>query len=191
MPLNRITAVRGYKAPRRIAGRPSVAPNHVQRQFTVVRARQVWVTAMTDIRTWQGWLYLAVVIDLFARNLVGWSMKPMRSRELARNALMMTVSRHKPTEQVIVHSDQVSQCGGGGGQRFCQASNLVPGISRRGNGRDNAVAESFFNSLKKARIRKRSGKNRDLARADIFDDIEVFCNRVRRRQCGGFEQATS
>ncbi len=72
MQLNRIKAVRGYKAPRRIAGRPSVAaPNRVQRQFTVVRANQVWVTDITYIRTWQGWLYLAVVIDLFARNVVG------------------------------------------------------------------------------------------------------------------------
>ena len=81
MQLNRIKAVRGYKAPRRIVGRPSVvAPNRVQRQFTVVRANQVWVTDITYIRTWQGWLYLAVVIDLFARNVVGWSMKPSLTR---------------------------------------------------------------------------------------------------------------
>ncbi len=84
MQLNRIKAVRGYKAPRRIAGRHSVvAPNRVQRQFIVVRASQVWVTDITYIRTWQGWLYLVVVIDLFARNVVGWSMKPTLSRELA------------------------------------------------------------------------------------------------------------
>ena len=84
--------MRGYKAPRRIAGRPSVVvPNRVQRQFTVVRANQVWVTDITYIRTWQGWLYLAVVIDLFARNVVGWSMKPTLSRELALDALMMAV----------------------------------------------------------------------------------------------------
>ncbi len=94
MQLNRIKAVRGYKAPRRIAGRPSVvAPNRVQRQFTVVRAHQVRVTDITYIRTWQGWLYLAVVIDLFARNVVGWSMKPTLSRELALDALMMAVWR--------------------------------------------------------------------------------------------------
>jgi putative transposase len=105
MQLNRIKAVRGYKAPRRIAGRPSVvAPNRVQRQFTVVRANQVWVTDITYIRTWQGWLYLAVVIDLFARNVVGWSMKPTLSRELALDALMMAVWRRKPDGEVIVHS---------------------------------------------------------------------------------------
>ncbi|MCF1304751.1 IS3 family transposase [Raoultella ornithinolytica] len=198
MQLNRIKAVRGYKAPRRIAGRPSVvAPNRVQRQFTVVRANQVWVTDITYIRTWQGWLYLAVVIDLFARNMVGWSMKPTLSRELALDALMMAVWRRKPDSEVIVHSDQGSQYGSDDWQRFCRANNLAPSMSRRGNCWDNAVAESFFSSLKKERIRKRIYKTRDLARADIFDYIEVFYNRARRHShLGGvspeaFEQASS
>ncbi|MBS3890129.1 IS3 family transposase [Serratia marcescens] len=198
MQLNRIKAVRGYKAPRRIADRPSVvAPNRVQRQFTVVRANQVWVTDITYIRTWQGWLYLAVVIDLFARNVVGWSMKPTLSRELALDALMMALWRRKPDSEVIVHSDQGSQYGSDDWQRFCRANNLVPSMSRRGNCWDNAVAESFFSSLKKERIRKRIYKTRHLARADIFDYIEVFYNRARRHShLGGvspeaFEQASS
>ncbi|HGO4162735.1 TPA: IS3 family transposase [Serratia marcescens] len=198
MQLNRIKAVRGYKAPRRIAGRPSVvAPNRVQRQFTVVRANQVWVTDITYIRTWQGWLYLAVVIDLFARNVVGWSMKPTLSRELALDALMMAVWRRKPDSEVIVHSDQGCQYGSDDWQRFCRANNLAPSMSRRGNCWDNAVAESFFSSLKKERIRKRIYKTRDLARADIFDYIEVFYNRARRHShLGGvspeaFERASS
>ncbi|MBT1907724.1 IS3 family transposase [Enterobacter kobei] len=198
MQLNRIKAVRGYKAPRRIAGRPSVvAPNRVQRQFTVVRANQVWVTDITYIRTWQGWLYLAVVIDLFARNVVGWSMKPTLSRELALDALMMAVWRRKPDGEVIVHSDQGSQYGSDDWQRFCRANNLAPSMSRRGNCWDNAVAESFFSSLKKERIRKRIYKTRALARADIFDYIEVFYNRARRHShLGGvspeaFQQASS
>ncbi|HHA1754032.1 TPA: IS3 family transposase [Enterobacter kobei] len=198
MQLNRIKAVRGYKAPRRIAGRPSVvAPNRVQRQFTVARANQVWVTDITYIRTWQGWLYLAVVIDLFARNVAGRSMKPTLSREVALNALMMAVWRRKPDGEVIVHSDQGSQYGSDDWQRFCRANNLAPSMSRRGNCWDNAVAESFFSSLKKERIIKRIYKTRDLARADIFDYIEVFYNRVRRHsQLGGispeaFEQASS
>ncbi|HFI9051966.1 IS3 family transposase [Escherichia coli] len=198
MQLNRIKAVLGYKAPRRIAGRPSVvAPNRVQRQFTVVRANQVWVTDITYIRAWQGWLYLAVVIDLFARKVVGWSMKPTLSRELALDALMMAVWRRKPDGEVIVHSDQGSQYGSDDWQRFCRANNLVPSMSRRGNCWDNAVAESFFSSLKKERIRKRIYKTRDLARADIFDYIEVFYNQARRHShLGGvspeaFEQASS
>ena len=146
----------------------------------MVKPNQVWVTDITYIRTWQGWLYLAVVIDLFARNVVGWSMKPTLSRELALDALLMAVWRRKPAENVIVHSDQGSQYGSDDWQRFCRANNLAPSMSRRGNCWDNAVAESFFSSLKKERIRKRIYKTRDMARADIFDYIEVFYNRTRR-----------
>lgn len=103
---NRIKAVHGYKIPRGARGRPSViAPNRVQREFTVVKPNQVWVTDITYIRTWHGWLYLAVVIDLFARNVVCWSMKPSLSRELALDALLMAVWRRRPEETVIVHSD--------------------------------------------------------------------------------------
>ncbi|MEG5561912.1 IS3 family transposase [Enterobacter roggenkampii] len=178
---NRIQAIHGYKVPRGTRGRPSlIAPNRVQREFTVVKPNQVWVTDITYIRTWQGWLYLAVVIDLFSRNVVGWSMKPTLSRELALDALLMAVWRRKPSENVIVHSDQGSQYGSDDWQRFCRANNLAPSMSRRGNCWDNAVAESFFSSLKKERIRKRIYKTRDMARADIFDYIEVFYNRNRR-----------
>jgi putative transposase len=178
---HKIKAVRGYKAPRRIAGRPSIiAPNHLQREFTVDVPNKVWVTDITYIRTWQGWLYLAVVVDLYARKVVGWSMKPTLSRELALDALLMAVWRRKPGSSVIVHSDQGSQYGSDDFKRFCVAHNLQPSMSRRGNCWDNAVAESFFSSLKKERIRKRIYKTRELARADVFDYIEVFYNRTRR-----------
>lgn len=107
-------------------------------------------------------------------------MKPTLSRELALDALMMAVWRRKPDGEVIVHSDQGSQYGSDDWQRFCRANNLAPSMSRRGNCWDNAVAESFFSSLKKERIRKRIYKTWNLARADIFDYIEVFYNRARR-----------
>ncbi|EPQ9344935.1 IS3 family transposase [Klebsiella pneumoniae] len=178
---NRIQAIHGFKVPRGIRERPSlIAPNRVWREFTVVKPNQVGVTDITYIRTWQSWLYLAVVIDLFARNVVGWSMKPTLSRELALDVLLMAVWRRKPAENVIVHSDQGSQYGSDDWQRFCRANNLAPSMSRRGNCWDNVVAESFFSSLKKERIRKRIDKTRDMARADIFDYIEVFYNRNRR-----------
>jgi len=198
MQANKIKAVRGYKAPRRIAGRPSIiAPNHLNREFTVDAPDQAWVTDITYIRTWQGWLYLAVVVDLFARKVVGWSMKSTLSRELAIDALLMAVWRRKPKNPVLVHSDQGSQYGSDDWRRFCKANNLEPSMSRRGNCWDNAVAESFFSSLKKERIRKRIYKTRDLARADIFDYIEVFYNRTRRHShLGGvspeaFERASA
>ena len=181
MRAHKIKAVRGYKAPRHIAGRPSlIAPNHVQRQFTVDAPNKVWVTDITYIRTWQGWLYLAALVDLYSRKIVGWSMKPTLNRELALDALLMAVWRRKPAEQVIVHSDQGSQYGSDDFKRFCREHNLLPSMSRRGNCWDNAVAESFFSSLKKERIRKRIYKTREMARADVFDYIEVFYNRSRR-----------
>ncbi|MDT1026728.1 MULTISPECIES: IS3 family transposase [Pseudomonas aeruginosa group] len=181
MRAHKIKALRGYKAPRPIAGRPSIiAPNHLTREFTVDAPNKAWVTDITYIRTWQGWLYLAVVVDLYARKVVGWSMKPTLARELALDALLMALWRRKPKARVIVHSDQGSQYGSDDWKRFCAANNLEPSMSRRGNCWDNAVVESFFSSLKKERIRKRIYKTRDMARADIFDYIEVFYNRTRR-----------
>jgi putative transposase len=198
MRANRIKALRGYKAPRMIAGRPSIiAPNKLQREFTVEQPNRVWVTDVTYIRTWQGWLYLAAVMDLYARNIVGWSMKPTLAREIVLDALLMAVCRRRPQQSVIVHSDQGSQYGSDDWLRFCRTNNLEPSMSRRGNCWDNAVAESFFSSLKKERIRKRIYKTRDLAKADVFDYIEVFYNRTRRHShLGGvspeaFERASS
>lgn len=181
MKINKIKALRGYKAPRHIAGRPSVvAPNRLNRGFTVDAADTAWVTDITYIRTWQGWLYLAVVVDLYSRKVVGWSMKPTLARELALDALLMAVVRRRPQHNVMVHSDQGTQYGSDDWARFCSSNGLTPSMSRRGNCWDNAVAESFFSSLKKERIKKRVYKTRDLARADIFDYIESFYNRTRR-----------
>lgn len=181
MQTNKIKAVRGYKSPRSVSGRPSILlPNKLNREFTVDAPDRVWVTDITYIRTWQGWLYLAVVMDLHARKIVGWSMKPTIAREIVLDALMMAVWRRRPTQRVLVHSDQGNQYGSDDWRRFCDANNLEPSMSRRGNCWDNAVAESFFSSLKKERIRKRIYKTRDLARADVFDYIEGFYNRSRR-----------
>lgn len=106
MQVNRIKTVRGYIVPRRIAGRPSVvSPHRKQRRFTVVQANQAWITDVTYIRTWQGRLYMVVVIDLFVCNVVGWSMKDTLSRELVLDALMMVVWQCKPDDEAIVHSD--------------------------------------------------------------------------------------
>jgi putative transposase len=195
---HKIKAIRGYKSPKAVKGRPSIlAPNRVNREFTVDAPDLAWVTDITYIRTWQGWLYLAVVLDLHSRAVVGWSMKPTIAKEVVLDALMMAVWRRKPTQEVIVHSDQGSQYGSDDWKRFCDANKLLPSMSRRGNCWDNAVAESFFSSLKKERIRKRIYKTRDLARADVFDYIEVFYNRTRRHShLGGvspeaFERASN
>jgi putative transposase len=122
---------------------------------------------------------LAVVLDLHSRAVVGWSVKPTIAKELVLDALMMAMWRRKPMQEVIVHSDQGSQYGIDDWKRFCDANKLLPSMSHRGNCWDNAVAESFFSSLKKERIRKRIYKTRDLSHADVFDYIEAFYNRTR------------
>ena len=101
--------------------------------FTVDCADTAWVTDITYIRTWQGWLYLAVVIDLHSRRVVGWSMKPTLAREIVLDALLMAVVQRRPKAKVIVHSDQGSQYGSDDWVRFCRSNNLEPSMSRRGN----------------------------------------------------------
>ncbi|GLX82097.1 transposase [Thalassotalea eurytherma] len=182
MKANGIAAVRGYKRHKSYRyGRPSIAmPNHLNREFTVAAPDKAWVTDITYIRTWQGWLYLAIVLDLYSRKVVGWSMKSTLAKDIVLDALLMAVWRRRPHSSVIIHSDQGSQYSSGDWQKFCQRHNLTPSMSRRGNCWDNAVAESFFSSLKKERVKKRIYKTREMARADVFDYIEMFYNRIRR-----------
>jgi len=138
------------------------------------------VTDITYIRTQEGWLYLAVVLDLFSRQVVCWSMQSRIDRELVLSALLMALWRRKPTQPVLVHSDQGSQFSSEDWQAFLKAHNLVGSMSRRGNCHDNAVAESFFQLLKRERIRRRTYNTREYARQDVFDYIEMFYNPIRR-----------
>jgi putative transposase len=180
MRANNIKALHGYRAPRYARGHTSLlTPNTLQRGFTVQRPNKAWVTDITYVRTWEGWLYLAVVIDLYSRRIVGWSTKPTMTQELVLDAILMAVRRRKP-QHVLIHSDQGSQFGSDAWRRFCHEHHLEPSMSRRGNCWDNAVAESFFSSLKKERIKKRIYKTRDIANAEIYDYIEMFYNRTRR-----------
>jgi putative transposase len=180
MRANNIKALHGYRAPRYARGHTSLlTPNTLQRGFSVQRPNQAWVTDITYVRTWEGWLYLAVVIDLYSRRIVGWSTKPTMAQELALDAIFMAVRRRKPPH-VLIHSDQGSQFGSDAWRRFCHEHHLEPSMSRRGNCWDNAVAESFFSSLKKERIKKRIYKTREIAKAEISDYIETFYNRTRR-----------
>jgi len=138
------------------------------------------VTDITYLRTWEGWLYLAVVVDLFSRRVIGWAMRNSLHRDLAIGALLMAVQRRRPKSSVLVHSDQGSQYGSDDWLRFCHDHNLAESMSRRGNCWDNAVAESFFSSLKKERIRKHIYRTRSEARSDVFATIEMFYNPRRR-----------
>ena len=177
----KLRSVRGYKRPRYRVGRPATtAPNRLQQQFTVGKPDKAWVTDITYIRTYEGWLYLAVVLDLYSRAVIGWAMQPTMTTELALKALMMAVWRRKPKHTVIIHSDQGSQFGSDDFTRWCKENRLVASMSRRGNCYDNAVAESFFSSLKKEQIKRRIYATRNEAQSEVFDYIEGFYNRTRR-----------
>src|SRR5215208_1060004 len=180
MRVNHLRALHGYRMRRWSVGKPSVLiPNLLQRQFTVTRRNKAWVTDITYIRTWQGWLYLAVVMDLFSRKIIGWSAGPTIHRELVLDATLMAVRRRHP-RYTVIHSDQGTQYGSDAWRRFCRSIHWEPSMSRKGNCWDNAVAESFFSSLKKERIKKQIYKNRELALADLTAYIDTFYNRIRR-----------
>lgn len=167
--------------PRAYAGAVSViAANTLNRQFYAVAPNTHWVTDITYIRTYEGWLYLAVVLDLFSRQIVGWSMQSQMTSDIVMNALLTALWRRKPKAGVMIHSDQGSQFTGSEWQSFLKAHDMVCSMSRRGNCHDNAVAESFFQLLKRERVKRKIYLTREHARADIFDYIEMFYNPTRR-----------
>jgi putative transposase len=177
---NGLRALHGYRTRRWSVGKPAILiPNLLQRQFTVTRPNKAWVTDITYLRTWEGWLYLAVVMDLFSRKIVGWAGGPTIHRERVLNALLMAVRRRRP-RSTLIHSDQGTQYGSDAWRRFCRSHRLEPSMSRKGNCWDNAVAESFFSSLKKERVKKHIYRTRALALADVAHYIDAFYNGTRR-----------
>ena len=167
-------------------GKPAVvADNALDRQFEVDAPDRVWVTDITYIKTHEGWSYLAVVIDLFSRRVVGWSMQSRMTTDLALQALLSAVWRRKPKSKILIHSDQGAQFTSKVWQSFLSKHNLDASMSRRGNCHDNAVAESFFHLLKRERIRRRTYATRDSARQDVFDYIEMFYNPTRKHTNNG------
>lgn len=177
---NKIVAQHGYRTRHISVGKPSVlVPNLVNRNFDVSKPNQIWVSDITYLRTWEGWLYWAVVMDLFSRKIIAWATRSTIDRQLVLDAMLMAVRSRRP-RGTIIHSDQGCQYGSDDWRCFCRANHLEPSMSRRGNCLDNAVAESFFSSLKKERVKKRIYKNRAVAVADISDYIENFYNQPRR-----------
>ena len=175
-----------------------MADNTLNREFDVDAPDQFWVTDITYIRTHEGFLYLAPrhglsdqwrshgsMIDLFSRRVIGWSMQGRAYTDLPLQALLMAVWRRKPKTKVYVHSDQGSQFTSYEWQEFLEQHNLAPSMSRRGNCWDNAVVESFFNLLKRERIRRKKYKTREEARQDVFDYIEFFYNPQRKHVRNG------
>ena len=182
-----IRAQIGYKRrPASYGGKPSVVvDNTLDRQFHVEAPDKVWVTDITYIQTHEGFAYLAMVIDLYSRRVVGWSMQSRQTTDVVLQALLMAVWRRKPKKKVLIHSDQGSLFASMDWAAFLRAHNLEHSMSRRGNCHDNAVAESLFNLLKRERIRRGTYRTREEARQDAFDYMEMFYNPKRKHARNG------
>ncbi len=157
-----------------------VADNLLDRNFSPEAPNRVWTADLTYVWTDEGWLYLAVVLDLFNREIVGWSIKPRMTADIAISALTMAWFRRKPAPGLLHHSDRGSQYASHAFQTRLADYGMVCSMSRQGNCWDNAPTESFFNSLKNERVHGTRYATRQEAIADLFEYIEVFYNRSRR-----------
>lgn len=184
---DKLRAARAYKQRRwRLSKPATLSPNRLNREFSANVPNEKWVTDITQIRTYEGWLYVAIVEDLFSRMVVGWSMQSTMSKDLVLDAILMAVWKRRPKKDVLIHSDQGSQYGSDAWIRFCEDHGLLPSMSRRGNCYDNAALESFNGTLKKERVRGKIYRTRAEAKADIFEYIELFYNPKRRHSYIGY-----
>jgi len=168
----------------RVAG-VRVADDLVERKFSAAAPNQVWVADITYLRTWQGWLYLVAVQDLYSRRIVGWSMQDHMRAELVTDALEMALARRRPDPGLVWHSDQGSQFVSLAFGQKARAAGIAQSMGSKGDCFDNAVAESFFATLKKELVHRRSWPTKDELRSEVFDYIEVFYNRERRHSTLG------
>jgi transposase InsO family protein len=163
-----------------------VAANLLARNFTPAAPNRVWTGDITYLQTGEGWLYLAIVLDLFNREIVGWSIKPRMTADIVTDALTMAWFRRKPGPGAIFHSDRGSQYASQAMRAKLAKYGMTASMSRKGNCWDNAPTESFFNSLKNERVHGTAYPTRADAQADLFDYIEAFYNRSRRHSTLGY-----
>jgi len=190
----RLMRVRGLAARRRRRFRVTtqsrhpfpIAPNVLARQFERTGPDQAWVTDITYIPTGEGWLYLAVILDLCSRLAVGWAMNERITDDLTLDALGMALARRHPPQGLLHHSDRGSQYASGDYQRVLAQHGIVCSMSRRADCWDNAVAESFFATLKVELVHDATWATRTAARAELFDYLEVFYNGQRRHSALGY-----
>jgi putative transposase len=161
------------------------APDRLRRDFHAAAPDRRWVSDITSVRTGQGWLHLAVVLDLFSRRVVGWAMAASLTQELAREALAMALADRRPAPGLLFHSDRGGQYLSASVQRLVAAHGLIASTSRPGRCLDNAVAESFFHTRKTELVYQHRYRTREEARLAIFDYIGAFYNRTRRHSSAG------
>jgi len=168
---------------KRIGTRPSRVRDQLERDFVALEPNTKWVTDITYIRTGEGWLYLCVVLDLFSKKVVGWSMDTIQDRNLVLRAVLMALwQREDRSQPVVLHSDHGTQFTCEEYQQFLVGHNLVSSMSAVGHCGDNAAAEGFFGMLKRERVNRRHYRTIDEARSDVFDYIERFHNpRMQQR----------
>lgn len=191
--VERLMRLQGLRARPRRRGLPRddgtrsvIAGNVLDRQFFADCPNQKWVADFTYIWTAQGWLYVAAVIDLFSRRVVGWSMSGTMTAQLVTDALIMAIWRRGKPDALLHHSDQGSQYTSEQFQRLMADNGVTCSMSRSGNVWDNAAMESFFSSLKTERVARKVYRSRDQAKADVFDYIERFYNPRRRHSTLGY-----
>jgi putative transposase len=177
---------RRYKATTDSQHALPVAANLLDRDFTPSAPNQAWSADLTHVWTEEGWLYLAVVLDLFNREIVGWSIKPRMTVDIVLDALTMAWFRRRPAPGLIHHSDRGSQYASYAFQAKLAQYGMTCSMSRKANCWDNAPTESFFGSLKNERVHGTRYASRAEAVADLFDYIEVFYNRSRRHSALGY-----
>jgi transposase InsO family protein len=164
-----------------------IAPNQLDRQFNVDTPDQAYVGDITYIPTAEGWLYLAVVIDLCSRHVVGWSMADNMKTKLVNDALIMAIWKRKPKKGLLWHTDRGSQYASDSHRKLLKQHRIQQSMSRKGNCWDNAVSESFFHSLKTECVNHERYQTREEAKKSLFDYIEVFYNRQRLHSSNGYQ----
>ena len=164
----------------------AIAPNVLDRQFHAPVPNKRWIADFTYIWTAEGWLYVAAVIDLFSRRVVGWSMSASMTAQLVTDALLMAIWRRGRPGALLHHSDQGSQYTSEEFRRLMEDNGVTCSMSRSGNVWDNAAMESFFSTLKTERTARKTYRTRDHAKADVFDYIERFYNPKRRHSTLGY-----
>lgn len=182
----RAKSARKWRATTQSTHRLPVAENTLNRAFSVAQPNHVWAADISYVWTAQGWLYLAVVLDLYSRAVIGWAMGERLTADLATHALTMALWRRKPCRGLLHHSDRGIQYAAADYQRLLATHGIDCSMSRKGNCWDNAVVESFFHTLKVELVHHRRYLTRDEARQDIFEWIEVFYNRQRRHSTLGY-----
>lgn len=178
--------VKKWRATTNSAHRLPVAGNTLDRRFTVNAPNRVWAGDITYLWTDEGWLYLAVVLDLYSRAVIGWAMGPRLAASLAQDALTMAIWRRKPAAGLLHHSDRGVQYASRDYQQQLTDAGIACSMSRKGNCWDNAVVESFFRTLKVERVYHQRYRTREDAKQDVFQWIEVFYNRQRRHSTLGY-----